>query len=370
MAVVRVDHDSLQAEKHLMHETLQAYIYGKIHPLIKNRVWPRIVVCGHYSRNGPNVHISPNEKREKRFNWHRPTAVIIDDSTLEIRCFPGRDYVLHYALLIAYYLNLNSIKAPASVIEYRLPSSEDCLDLLSQSNLRFMGPVDTVILGYVNHLATNDNYPWETGTDEPNQLFAWKRSLRADGSTVAFVGSMMSLWGDIIGNAVRTMQVQNNISSVIYMGKAGSLRTQDIPNQVLVTGETSHLNNKILSWKSPLTTTLSTQHIAHLCQGTHITVPSPLVETELWLAMNKHDADWVDCEVGYLAQACQEHNTRFGYLHFISDNVAQRYLYNLATERQDAVISARKDIWDEIRRILALHLGIESLEGGVRGATL
>jgi hypothetical protein len=233
-----------------------------------------------------------------------------------------------------------------------------------------MGPVDTVILGYVNHLATNDNYHWETGTDEPHQLFAWKRSLRADGSVVAFVGSMMSLWGDIIGNAVRTMQVQNNISNVIYMGKAGSLRTQDIPNQVLVTGETSYLNNKILSWKSPLTKTLSTEHIAHLCQGTHITVPSPLVETELWLAKNKHDADWVDCEVGYLAQACQERSTRFGYLHFISDNVAQRYLYNLATERQDAVISARKDIWDETRRILALHLGIKNQEGNAREAIL
>jgi hypothetical protein len=346
-----------------MHEALQPYINGKIHPLIKNRVWPRIVVCGHYARNGPNVYISPNEKREKRFNWHRPTAVIIDDSTLEIRCFPGRDYVLHYALLIAYYLNLNSIKAPASVIEYRLPSPENCLNLLSQSNLRFLGPVDTVILGYVDHLATNDDYPWETGTDEPDQLFAWKRFLRADGGSVAFVGSMMSLWGDIIGNTVRTMQAQSNVSSVLYMGKAGSLRAQDIPNEVLVTGETSRLNNEMLSWNSGLATTLSTEHIARLCMGTHITVSSPLVETEDWLAENKHDADWVDCEVGYLARACQEQNTQFGYLHFISDNVAQKFRYNLATERQEAVISARKDIWDDIRRVIAVHLGISYLEG-------
>ncbi|KAJ5762332.1 uncharacterized protein N7511_005714 [Penicillium nucicola] len=368
--MLRIDHDSLQANKNLMHETLRAYIHDKIHPLIKTRVWPRIVVCGHYARNGANVHISPKEKRGKRFNWHRPTAIIIDDSTLEIRCFPGRDYVLHYALLIAYYLNLNSIKAPASVVEYRLPSPEDCLDLLSQSNLKLMGPVDTVILGYVDRLATNDDYPWETGTDKPSQLFAWKRFLRADGSSVAFVGSMMSLWGDIIGNAVRTMQAHSNISSVLYIGKAGSLRTQDIPNEVLVTGETSRLYNEILHWKSPLTTTLSTQNIAHLCRGTHITVSSPLVETEHWLAENRHDADWVDCEVGYLALACQEQNTRFGYLHFISDNVAQRCLYNLSTERQEAVISARKNIWNDFRRILALHLDIKDLERGTRGAIL
>lgn len=368
MAVVRVDHDSLRADKCLMHETLQPYLSGKIHPLIKTRVWPRIVVCGQYARNGPNIHISPNEKREKRFNWHRPTAVIIDDSTLEIRCFPGRDYVLHYALLIAYYLNLNSIKVPTSVVEYRLPSPNDCSDLLSKSNLRFMGPVDTVILGYVDHLATNDDYPWETGTTEPNQLFAWKRFLRVDGTCVAFVGSMMSLWGDIIGNVVRTIQAQNNLSSVLYIGKAGSLRTQDIPNEVLVTGETSRLNNEILSWKSPLTTTLSTENITHLCLGSHITVSSPLVETENWLSANEHDADWVDCEVGYLAQACQEQNTAFGYLHFISDNVARNFLYNLATERQEAVIRARKHIWDEIRQILVLHLGTKDLERGARGA--
>ncbi|KAI2717543.1 hypothetical protein CBS147332_4423 [Penicillium roqueforti] len=364
MTVGRIDHDSLLAGENLMHETLQTYVDGKIHPLIKTRVWPRIVVCGHYDRNGPNVHISPTEKREKRFNWHRPTAVIIDDSTLEVRCFPGRDYVLHYALLVAYYLNLNSINAPTSVIQYRLPSSEDCLDLLSKSNLRFMCPVDTVILGYVDQLVTNHDYPWETGTHEPNQLFAWKHFRRADGSIIAFVGSMMSLWGDIIGNVVRTMQDQNNISSVLYVGKAGSLRTQDIPNQALVTGETSLLNNKTLSWKSPLTATLSAGHMAHICQGIHVTVPSPLVENEHWLAKNKHRADWVDCEVGYLAQACQEHNILFGYLHFISDNVAQKYHYNLATERQDAVISARKGIWCEIRRVLALHLGIKDLEEG------
>ena len=49
----------------------------------------------------------------------------------------------------------------------------------------------------------------------------------------------------------------------------------------IFTSEVLLLNNRILSWKSPLATTLSTEHIAHLCQGAHITVPSPLVETEL-----------------------------------------------------------------------------------------
>ncbi|CRL27138.1 unnamed protein product [Penicillium camemberti] len=335
--------------QHLMYETLKTYIDGKIHPLIRSRVWPRILVCGHYARSAPDVHISPTEKREKRFNWHRPIAVIVNEFTLEIRCFPGRDYVQHYALLIAYHLNLNSIKAPASV-----------------SNLRFMGAVDTVILGYVDHLATNEDYIWETGTDVPDQLFAWKRFSLADGSVVAFVGSMVSLWGDIIGNVVRTMRTQNNISSVFYMGKAGSLRTQDVPNQVLVTGESSRVDGKLLSWESPLSTTLSTMKIEHLCQGTHVTVPSPLVETEDWLANNKQDADWVDCEVGYLAEACQDNNIRFGYLHFISDNVAQKYIYNLATERQEAVISARKGIWDKVRQILATHLGIEDLGGSMQ----
>lgn len=367
MAVVRVDHDSLQVGQHLMYETLKTYIDGKIHPLIRSRVWPRIRVCGHYARSAPDVHISPTEKREKRFNWHRPIAVIVNEFTLEIRCFPGRDYVQHYALLIAYHLKLNSIKAPTSVVEYLLPSSETCVNILLQSNLRFMGAVDTVILGYVDHLATNEDYIWETGTDVPDQLFAWKRFSLADGSVVAFVGSMVSLWGDIIGNVVRTMRAQNSISSVFYMGKAGSLRTQDVPNQVLVTGESSRVDGKLLSWESPLSTTLSTMKIEHLCQGTHVTVPSPLVETEDWLANNKQDADWVDCEVGYLAEACQDNNIRFGYLHFISDNVAQKYIYNLATERQEAVISARKGIWDKVRHILATHLGIEDLGGSMQG---
>ncbi|OQE46788.1 hypothetical protein PENCOP_c001G07751 [Penicillium coprophilum] len=362
---VRIDHDSLQVDKHLMHETLEAYVDGKIHPLLRKRVWPRIVVRGHYARSAPNVNISSTEKREKRFNWHRPTAFIVNHLILEIRCFPGRDYVQHYALLIAYYLRLNSIKATASVVEYTLPSSKACMDILLQSNLQFMGAVDTIILGYVDHLA-NEYHTWETGTDLPNQLFAWKYIQLADGSVVAFVGSMMSLWGDIIGDVVRTIRTKHKISNVLYLGKAGSLRSQDEPNKVLVTGESSRVDGKLLSWESPLTKTLSTMEIPDLYQGTHVTVPSPLVETEDWLTRNQKRANWVDCEVGYLAEACQENNIQFGYLHFISDNVAQKHMYSLATERQDAVISARMDIWDKVRQVLSTHLGIEDLGASIQ----
>ncbi|KAJ5961033.1 uncharacterized protein N7479_008183 [Penicillium vulpinum] len=126
------------------------------------------------------------------------------------------------------------------------------------------------------------------------------------------------------------------------------------------------MHGKLISWDSPLNTTLSTMKIEHIYQGTHVTVPSPLVETEDWFARNKKDADWVDCEVGYLAETCQDNNIRFGYLRFISDNVAQNYIYSLATERQEAVISARKDIWDKIRQVLAAHLGIEDLGGNMQ----
>lgn len=357
MTIVRIDHGSLRIDKHMMHETLKAYIDGRIHPLVGSRIWPRILVCGHYVRDAPNVHISRTEKDEKRFNWHRPTAMTFDDSTLEIRCFPGRDCVQHHALLIAYHLALKSINTTASVVEYIVPAPEDCMDLLLNSNLRFMGPVDIVVLGYVDQLVSSEGSTWETGTDASHQLFAWKRFRRVDGRVVAFVGSMMSLWGDIIGKTVHTMRIHSSISCVLYIGKAGSLRPQDVPNEVMATGESSRLNGNLLQWECPLHKTLSTMKIANICRGTHVTVSSPLVETEDWLY--RQNTDWVDCEVGHLAEACKESRIQFGYLNLISDNVARKYPHDLATERQDVVLTARKKLLDKIRKILAIHLGIE-----------
>ncbi|KAJ5096029.1 hypothetical protein NUU61_005385 [Penicillium alfredii] len=371
MTTIRIDQDAFSKATHMMHGSLQAYIDTKIHPLVRSRIWPRIVVRGHYARTGDNVLVSPLEKRDKRFNWHRPTAAVVmegkggsqDAITLEICCFPGRDYVQHYALLIASHLALRGITATMSAVEYIPPSREQCIDLFLQSNLRWMGQVDTVVLGYVDYLASTDPpVAWETGTDAPDQFFAWKQFHRDDGSVVAFVGSMMSLWGDIIGNLVRVLRQLNGVSRVLYMGKAGSLRPQDPPNEVLATGNVSHMDCTVRSWKSTLDGTLANiTAIPNLSHGVHVTVPTPLVETDAWFAQWEDRAQWVDCEVGHLVEACQADGIQFAYLHFISDNVARHYPQSLATERDGVVLQARQRVLDTMRRVLADYLCLEVL---------
>ena len=231
------DHGPLAITTQRMFESLKPYIVERIHPIISERLWSRIIVRGNYARRGSNVNISSTENRDKSFNWHRPTAIVLDNSSLEIACFPGRDYVQHYATMAGYYFALNDGPAPPR-IEYYLPPMESALEIFFQSNLRLMGDVDTVVLGCVEFLAPPEEH-WETGTEAIDQIFAWKTIHRDDGHVVSYLACMISLWGDILGDLIRALRALNNVSCVLYMGKAGSLRPTDTPNEFLVTGGAS-----------------------------------------------------------------------------------------------------------------------------------
>ena len=82
--------------------SLRRYLEIKAHHLLCERDWASIRVTGAYDRA---CAASANEKNDKLFNWQRPTAQVHGDS-LVIKCFPGLDYVRHYALIIATYLSL------------------------------------------------------------------------------------------------------------------------------------------------------------------------------------------------------------------------------------------------------------------------
>ncbi|KAJ5105675.1 hypothetical protein NUU61_003022 [Penicillium alfredii] len=351
---------------------LKDYVGTKIHPLVKSRNWHRITIRGHYVRDGENVHVSSLEKK-KGFNWQRPTATIIDENTLEISCFPGRDYVLHYAKLLAADLALRKVKRSTTTLEYILPSTEECMDILLKSNLKHLDGVDTLVLGYVGYLSSTKppapSAPWETGdsvsgSDGSTQLFAWRRFTRPDGTKIAFLASKMSLWGDIIGNVVRAQRQlsKTSVTSVIYMGKVGALKPEDKPYASLATGHGSFIDGSDQVWNSALDATISTFHFSSstLKQGKHINVASPLDETKTWFGEWKSKASWVDCEVGYLAQACEEGKAQFGYLHFISDNVDGPGGYTLGSKYGNEK-GSRKTLLGLMRWVLADYLDLDVL---------
>lgn len=66
-------------------------------------------------------------------------------------------------------------------------------------------------------------------------------------------------------------------------------------------------------------------------------------------------------EIGHAAKACQDINIKFGYLHVISDNVAQFHPQNLSTGREPAGRLARRRIFTQMQEILDLYLRLNDL---------
>lgn len=91
---------------HTMGSSLSEYLRMKVHPDIQNHRWSRIIVKGEHQRDPSKVSISTIEKKDKPFNWQRPSASFPSSETVQLHCFPGTDYVQHYAAITATYLSL------------------------------------------------------------------------------------------------------------------------------------------------------------------------------------------------------------------------------------------------------------------------
>lgn len=338
--------DTASSTTHTMGQSLQDYVRHKIHQDIRNHNWSKILVRGLYTRKAPATP-ADNEKGDKRFNWHRPTAEILDNDIIALNCFPGVDYVQHYAGLVATYLAANG--KDSSIVQCILPTESDCLEPFIGSNLRDMGNVDIVVLGYISHLTRFVAGSWE-GRENEDSIFGWKKHVLSNGQVVAFLGCMPSFWGDISRYLVRALQQLNNVKCVIYVGKAGSLNENDRPNEIISTGNKSHIGSRIVQWTNVLAqpSTISSK----ILNGDHVNVNSPLCETLDWLQQWKQRCRWVDCEVGHMGEISNAGGTAFGYLHVVSDNVARPNFYNLSNEQLDAVVQHREMLFRELEIVL------------------
>lgn len=299
---------------HTMGQSLSEYLRMKVHPLIRDNDWSQIIVNGEHQRDPSMVHVSSIEKKDKPFNWQRPTVSVIDSKTLQLHCFPGVDYVQHYASISATYLSLKS--GQQDIVRYTLPSQQECLEPLLNSNLAEMGAVDIIVVGYVHGLERWTRGPWEGSSS--NKLFSWKKTTSRRGYRIAFLGCRVSFWGDVAGNMVRVLQKLNGARCILYVGKLGSLRAEHVPNHWLATGCQSVVRGELVSWANPLEPQL--EHYPKIAYGTHCTLGSVIEETKDWLLAAEKQYDFVDPEIGHMAKASLEGGTQFGYLHIISDN--------------------------------------------------
>ena len=357
------------------------YMEPKVHHLLKQRDWERVIVVGKYARGGKNI-ASESERRGKGFNWQRPTAEIIDDDTIQINCFPSENYVKHHAKLIAKYFKFKKLRrSPVAIFIsifdrmlvrhvvdaslssldiQRLKQNTDdfrshASDIFDMSNLRELGKTEIIVLGYLDTCPDRviDKNPLLSKikiTDEGKQ-FSWHKYHTPNGTSVAYLGCAHALWGQCVSELMNTLRNLCSVQRLLYVGKAGSLNETIASNEYLATGNVCDVDASLEEHFKTVTTQSSTLFSSDSVQrGDLVSVASPLCEDEAWYEKNRKKYRWVDCETAYIARALHFSGVDFAYLHVVSDNLGKQYSENLANEDDEVVQDKRTKLFEEIDR--------------------
>lgn len=340
-----------------MGASLQRYLEIKVHQAALERAYDEIVVQGDYSRHSPASTAFDGEKRDKPFNWERPTARA-EGNTLYIGCFPGYDHVEHYAEIIAAYLRIRERRGgdgltPSSRVFFVPASCSDTRAALEATNLaQFPGAgLDTVVLGLVWHL------PRLTGSAEWSGGGPWQWIIRSFGDRrVGFLGFRPAFWGDISGEVVYYLASHFHVKEVIYLGKLGVLKADVRPNAWLATGGLSLVDGRMVTWDNVLGPSVARRALDSTMVGTHVTLGSVLHETRDWHADLVDAVDFVDPEIGMMAQAAVRSGIGYGYLHMITDNLGRKYSEDLSNERTERVLHRRARLHAVVQDVMEDHL--------------
>lgn len=346
------------SHNHTMGASLERYLEIKVHQKILQQAYREIVVVGRYGRYAKDSIVFEGEKRDKPFNWERPSARV-EDGKLFVDCFPGYDHVEHYAEIIACYLSIKQkagtgVQLTASSNVFFVPAScSDTRTALAATNLpAFPGTgIDTVVLGLVWHL------PRLTGTDRWLGDGPWQWIIKTFGTRkVAFLGFRPAFWGDISGEVVHWLATNFRIEEVIYLGKLGALKPEIAPNQWLATGGRSLVNRRWVKWQDTLEPAISRCGRGAVIFGSHVTLGSVLHETKKWHAEMIKTVDFVDPEIGMMAQAAVRSGIKYNYLHIITDNLGKKYDEDLSNERKEKVLKRRARLYNIVEDVLEAHL--------------
>jgi len=336
------DAKPVSEKDHAMGEALSEYIFYKIHSLLRNNteIFSRIKIIGNYDRS---IHVSKDEKNDKLFNFKRPTA-FIDGDILYICCFPGFDYIYHYAKLVVSYLEFINYKKEVS---YVLPSTQFIENTFLSTNLSSIPNTDTIIFGNIDKIGLFEDKNFNGDGD-----FLWKTGKIGE-KNILLLGCRFSIWGSSGYDLIKLLVKNNKFSTFIYIGKLSSLSRNVSPNMFIATGTQSYINDKFIKWKSVFEN-ISSKNIIF---GNHVTCPSVLDETKKQLAFFQSKGDFIDPEIGNMALACKEFNKKFSYLHIISDNVVNHNkLENLSNEREESIRKKRSDLFKEIGELIKNNL--------------
>ena len=310
-------------DSHSMGTSLKKYIEMKLPDILFFDAIDEICVIGRYYRESG---LSGKEKNDKPFNFKRPT-VTVDNKIAFLNCYPGVDYVYHYASLIKTYMGIMGFDKKISV---KIPDKYLIEDEINKSNLKEVPICKTVILGYVEGFDyLSDDRDWK-GTGD----FQWKTI----GNDKILVGCKHSYWGDISGYIVDFL-AKNGVERVVYIGKLGTLNEKYKPNETIATGSKSiFIDGYSIEWHN----IFDSEKSSLIKKGIHYTLPSIIQESKEWVVNNRNVIDFVDPEIGHMAKAAVNNNIQFSYLHIVSDNLVKKYDEDLSNERKKQIIRKRK----------------------------
>jgi hypothetical protein len=338
------------SENHVMGHSLERYLRQRIHQDIANGEWSVIIVAGEI-RRPPRATVATWEKSNKPLDFQRPTATVVDATTIQLNCVPSSSYLQHYASVVATYLLMIGKPNPVRCIA---PPESDLSECLLRSNLPNLGPADVVLIGQDYRLLSMTDEPWPPPASSERDLFVWQKFQSPKGKTIALLGCKESFWGETSGLMIRLLQRTSGVKCVIYVSKAGSLAPAYRPNEWIATGEECVLGSEHIRWTNVLKDYLNYPIIA---TGKLVTVSSPLCETQEWLREWQKTCSWVDCETGHMAKATQDLGLDFGYLHVVSDNLGGRFEENLSNEDTEAVAGKREILYEDMVSILHSFVG-------------
>lgn len=324
---------------HSMGQALGRYVSIKMHHLIRinHECFSRVRVIGNYDRS---IHVSKDEKTGKLFNSKRPTA-FLDGDILYLCCFPGHDYVRHYAnLVVTYFQSIEEQK----LVSYICASNAGVERAFESTNLSQMPDSDIILYGNIERLGLFEEKEFEGDGD-----FLWKEG-KIGSHRVVLLGCKFSVWGDAGYSLIHSIAKEHPFKAFIYVGKLGSLDSSIIPNQCLATGSKSFIGTDFFEWRNIFQDVVKERE--NVVVGNHVTCPSVIDETKEVVQGFQKLGVFIDPEIGYMAKACIELEKEFSYLHIVSDNVVKSSIENLSNERDLDIREKRKKLFLEVGEII------------------
>lgn len=319
--------------QHTMEDSLYGYLDLKVHEYVRTREYRKILIIGDDGR----LDVSRFEKRDKPFNWQRPGATITHDE-LHIHCYPGRDYVRHYASITATYLALHQRRYDH--VRYVLRDESFCRKALLRSNILEIPKGDIAILSFGLDQLIGYTPQWEG-----EGAFSWHQKKIGNMNAI-FIGFRPSYWGDVAGRVVSIL-AELGFKQVVYVGKLGALQKDVEPNVSIATGSLSFVEGEIVQWDNLFSFTKGRPGVVF---GDHVSCPSILFETKEWLYKNQA-YDFVDPEIGHMAKEGVSAGIQFSYFHVISDSLCLKFDEDLSNERKGAIREKRKVLLNFIREV-------------------